>query len=399
MKQENRKISLYNRVRRGLYMQVEARERRDRQKLIVCALTTLLIASILLFCASLMETSNKNKYVYFFGNTEQIVDKELAVSGDIRFIDMNALADYCNIEKDFFFSQIIYRINGTQASFEDGSNIATVNEITIEMPEKAVIKNGYCLIPISSAQSIIQGISIDTESNETSITSNGKDIYMVANNFDIEYETDISKYLQYINSNDEYIFTLANKQNPLGEDFSIADDNLVEIPAEYRKSSVIYLYTIAEKALEAMMQDMFAAGFDDTYVTSAYRSYAYQEMLFEMYIEQEMDTGLSYDEAREKVLTYSSEPGKSEHQTGLCVDFTTRSIGGVVDDVFESTEVFDWLVNNSWKYGFVLRYPEDKVDITGYAYESWHYRFVGLERASIMYQTGLCYEEYLEKFE
>jgi D-alanyl-D-alanine carboxypeptidase len=80
------------------------------------------------------------------------------------------------------------------------------------------------------------------------------------------------------------------------------------------------------------------------------------------------------------------------------VDFTTNSIGGAVDDVFETTEAFSWLKENSWKYGFVLRYPEEKENITGYVYESWHYRFVGLEVASIMHQTGLCYEEYLEVF-
>ena len=118
-----------------------------------------------------------------------------------------------------------------------------------------------------------------------------------------------------------------------------------------------------------------------------------------MYVEDEMESGLSYDAAVQKVMTYSSEPGKSEHQTGLCVDFTTKSIGGVVDDNFETTAVFSWLKNNAWKYGFILRYAEDKEEITGYTYESWHYRFVGVEKASIIHQTGICYEEYLEIFE
>ena len=95
---------------------------------------------------------------------------------------------------------------------------------------------------------------------------------------------------------------------------------------------------------------------------------------------------------------YSARPEHSEHRTGLAVDFTTKSIYGVVDDVFETTTVSDWLKENAWKYGFILRYPKDKIDITGYQHESWHYRFVGLEVASIIYQTGICYEEYLEYF-
>ena len=77
--------------------------------------------------------------------------------------------------------------------------------------------------------------------------------------------------------------------------------------------------------------------------------------------------------------------------------FMTRSMNSL-DNSFENTEAFAWLKENSWKYGFVLRYATEKESKTGYVYESWHYRFVGFEAASIMYQTGLCYEEYLEIF-
>jgi D-alanyl-D-alanine carboxypeptidase len=159
-----------------------------------------------------------------------------------------------------------------------------------------------------------------------------------------------------------------------------------------------------------MMNDMFVLGFDDIFVTSAYRRYVDQETLFEGYISKEMqrNPALSREEAKEIVLTYSSEPGKSEHQTGLCVDFMTPAMrelenygheGAYSDDIgFAETDAFLWLIENSWKYGFILRYPEDKVAITGYSYESWHYRFVGLETAAVIHQTGLCYEEYLETF-
>lgn len=398
MKNE-KNITPYNKIRRNLYATVAKNEKTDRYKLIACALGILLLASVLFFIATLMETSKtNNKYVYCYGNTEQKLSEELAISGAIQLVDMNSLADYCKIDKSTFFSKTVFKINGTEASFENGSKDATVNGLTVKMPTEAIIKSGLCLIPLETAKELVHGITVSTEGKQTNIETNGDKLYLVARNPEIEYITDISSFVDYINSNDEYIFTLANKQNALGENFPEDKDSLVEIPEQYRKSSVIYLYSVAEKALEAMMEDMFAAGLTDTYVTSAYRSYTYQEMLFNMYIDQEMESGLSYEAAREKVLTYSSEPGKSEHQTGLCVDFTTKSIGGVVDDDFEGTAAFDWLVENSWKYGFVLRYPADKVDITGYSYESWHYRFVGLEVASIMHQTGLCYEEYIQNF-
>jgi D-alanyl-D-alanine carboxypeptidase len=184
----------------------------------------------------------------------------------------------------------------------------------------------------------------------------------------------------------------------VNESFPEDKDSLIEIPAQLRKEQVIYLYKVALQALEAMMNDMIVLGYNDVYVTSAYRNHNYQTMLFEMYIENEMNKGYSYDEALALANKYSARPEHSEHRTGLAVDFTTKSIYGVVDDVFETTTVSDLLKENAWKYGFILRYPKDKIDITGYQHESWHYRFVGLEVASIIYQTGICYEEYLEYF-
>ena len=255
------------------------------------------------------------------------------------------------------------------------------------------------MIPISSARELLLGVEIDVNKKNTEITINEKAVFMIVEQPKAEYVTDMSGYLEYINSNDPYIFILVNKQNPIDEDFPTDKDSLIEIPSKYRKEETIYFYTVALQALEGMMNDMFALGYTDTYVTSAYRNHAYQTMLFEMYINNEMKKGYSYDEALALANKYSARPEHSEHRTGLCVDFTTRSIGGVVDDIFETTEVSDWLKENAWKYGFILRYPKDKVDITGYQYESWHYRFVGLERASIIHQTGLCYEEYLEYFE
>ncbi len=394
MKQENKKNSSYNKIRNNLYSNVERHELTERKTFSIVALSALVLASILLFVAAMIESGSKKEYIYVFGDTEQELSEKLAFSDGVQYIDMSALASFCGMDSmDGGFA-----INGTFISFTDGNNTAKVNGFDVSLSRKAIIDEKHVLIPIEDAKKLIFGIDIDVSGEKTVITAT-ENIYMIAKNVEFDYVTDVSAYLEYINSKDEYIFTLANKKNVLGENFPENKDSLIEIPEQYRKNSVIYLYYIAEGALEAMMKDMIASGITDAYVTSAYRSYAYQNMLFNMYIEQEMADGITdYDEAREKVLTYSSEPGKSEHQTGLCVDFTTKSIGGAVDDTFEATTAFDWLIENCWKYGFILRYPEDKVDITGYSYESWHYRFVGLEVASIIHQTGLCYEEYIELF-
>ncbi len=397
MKSERQRRSQKS-ARRGLYADIAKNEARTRKRLIFASLTTLIIASALLLGASILELHYASTHLYTFGKSKQRIDNDLVYANGEQLIDMNALADFLGIKHTPFFSQAIYEINSTRVIFENGSKTAAVNGIEAEMTQSASISDEYCLVPISAVIELISGIEISSDENSTTVSFNGDNkIFITVKSPSIAYETDISEYLQYITSTDEYIFTLANKQNTIG---SAEPNGLVQIPDKYKASGRYYLlYSVAEKALEAMMNDMFALGYDDVYVTSAYRSYEYQQMLFDGYISTEMkQNGLTYDEARKKVLTYSSEPGKSEHQTGLCVDFTTSSIGGVVDDIFATTSVFSWLSENSWKYGFIMRYPEDKVEITGYAYESWHYRFVGLEAASVMHQTGMCYEEYLENF-
>lgn len=397
MKSENKSRVLKN-AQRGPGTGTLKKDEISRRRLILLSLLTLVIASALLLSAAILEIYYASTHLYTFGNDRQRIDNTIVYADGEQLIDMNALADFLDIRHTPFFSQAIYEINSTKVIFENGSSMATVNGIEMQMQSEAFISDEYCLVPISAVSELISGIEIFSDSARTSVSrkGNGK-IFITVRSPKIEYETDISEYLKYITSTDEYIFTLANKQNTIG---SIEPNGLVQIPDKYKASGRYYLlYSVAEKALEAMMNDMFSLGYDDVYVTSAYRSYEYQEMLFNGYIDTEMkQNGLTYDEAREKVLTYSSEPGKSEHQTGLCVDFTTSSIGGVVDDIFATTSVFSWLRDNSWKYGFIMRYPEDKVEITGYAYESWHYRFVGLEVASIIHQTGMCYEEYLENF-
>ena len=403
MKQQNKKISSYNKIRNNLYANVERHELTERKTFSIVALSALVLASILLFVAAMIESGSKKEYIYVFGDTEQELSENHAFSDGVQYIDMVALATFCDmesIEKGF-------AINGTYIKLENGSSLATVNGFNVSLSEKALISDNHILIPIEDAKDLIFGINIDANSEKTVISAT-ESIYMIAKNIEFDYVTDVSAYLEYINSKDQYISILANKQHSIGEDFSPA--KLVEIPKKYRRTDrVLKLDLTAEKALEAMMQDMFALGIDDVRVQSAYRTYAEQQNLFNNYVNSEINKGLSRDEAIANANKYSARPEYSEHRTGLCVDFFVPSCmlelenygheGSYPNDVgFTETNAYPWLLKNCWKYGFILRYPEDKVDITGYSYESWHYRFVGLEVASIIHQTGLSYEEYLEIF-
>jgi len=108
-------------------------------------------------------------------------------------------------------------------------------------------------------------------------------------------------------------------------------------------------------------------------VGSAYRTSAEQEQLF-----------------KELGPSVAAQPGYSEHQTGLAFDF---SYSGLSDK--ETNRMWNWLADNAYKYGFILRYPKGKEDITGFAYEPWHYRYVGKQAAKAIYEKGLVLEEYL----
>ncbi len=135
----------------------------------------------------------------------------------------------------------------------------------------------------------------------------------------------------------------------------------------------------AYSALLKMQKDAFVLGLDLSLV-SGYRSYETQEDLFEKYKEKD---------GEEIANTYSAKPGYSEHQTGLAFDI------GSVDRSFENTIEAKWIEENAHLYGFIVRYPKGKTDVTGYIYEPWHIRYLGVDTATKVKQSGLTLEEYL----
>ena len=212
-----------------------------------------------------------------------------------------------------------------------------------------------------------------------------------------EYSCDISAYLPAISTSYSDIL-LVNKTHPLGE--SYVPQNLIRLNSDITAGGkAIELDLTAATALEAMMLCMRADGITDTFVTSGYRSYTYQKQLQNKYLNDEMQKApsLSRDEALAVVHTYSAPPGKSEHQSGLCVDFITAGMRGNLTNSFEQYAAFAWLQENACQFGFILRYPKDKVDVTKYSYESWHYRFVGRDAAIAITRSGLTLEEYLSR--
>ena len=153
----------------------------------------------------------------------------------------------------------------------------------------------------------------------------------------------------------------------------------------------------AAEDLKAMLQAARDEGLSPM-ICSSYRSWERQNTLFENQVVKQQNSGLPYEEAYEKAKTVVAFPGTSEHQTGLAADIVATS-HQLLDDSQEQTAEQQWLMEHCWEYGFVLRYPKDKSEITGIIYEPWHYRYVGHEVAQYIHENGLCLEEYWQQVE
>ncbi len=182
------------------------------------------------------------------------------------------------------------------------------------------------------------------------------------------------------------LLLLVNPWTPLPEDF--VPGELVPVQNDQAVDARAY------PDLQDMLGDMSQAGLSPL-ICSSYRSQERQQELYDNKVQRVMDEGVSREAAQAEAARWVARPGTSEHQTGLAVDIVSLS-NQMLDETQESTPEFQWLAENAWKYGFILRYPNDKSEKTGIAYEPWHFRFVGKEAAEEMHDLGLCLEEYLE---
>lgn len=169
--------------------------------------------------------------------------------------------------------------------------------------------------------------------------------------------------------NPEDILVLVNKLNSLPSDYVPKDLRGVNLPSVKGKDQ---LRAVAASALEAMFKDAKSAG-HILYARSGYRSYSRQSQIFYGYVEKY---------GRVKTETFSAPPGMSEHQTGLTMDISSKSVNFSLVERFGELPEGIWVKDNAWMYGFIIRYPKDKTAITKYSYEPWHLRYVGPEAAN-----------------
>ncbi len=184
---------------------------------------------------------------------------------------------------------------------------------------------------------------------------------------------------------DDWRLILVNKQNPVPDDFTV------------KLSGISDSMQVDERIIADVYSMMDAASDDgvNLMICSAYRSYDRQKTLFNNKINKLMGEGMTYLEAYKVGSMNVTVPGTSEHHLGLALDILTGSYTKM-DDGFGDTEAGKWLAENASDYGFILRYPKGKEDITGIVYEPWHFRYVGREYAKDIEERGVCLEEYLK---
>ncbi len=408
--------------------------KKNKLSVLFVLLTVIILAAVLfvlgfMLVSSLLNRPSTDDFTVILGDEDNkyTVKYEDAMIDDVFYLDIIKIAKYADIVVSGKEQRIkLMCEDGTYVRFEHGKNTATVNGTRVHLKGTAKIteatdkKDFECLVPYSFIEKLFSNPTVgDTPGVRTVFSSKdnkvqiGRVLYQSgtplpisfsADCFDIAEEDSLLSYkatYPELTSICSKKTMLVNKNNPLGEGFTPQGlFSLNELGCPVVEDGDYLLISDAALSLCAMMNDLEKSigKKDSVVVTSAYRSYSKQKGLFSTYVTELMEyKGYTREQAEAEVSKTAARAGYSEHQSGLCVDLIEK--GKLeLDESFEGCEAFAWLKDNAYRYGFILRYPKDKISITGYSYEPWHYRFVGIDAATVIYEDNLCLEEYLAKF-
>lgn len=282
--------------------------------------------------------------------------------------------------------------------------IKTVNELKYrDTLEFKLITQGYSkdkieLLEEKTNEDFMNSL-LDREYDEMYLNIINEKYYIKSN-----LEKYIDYYENHLNSNSYDVVAIINVGADKEHYTNIKDTNTsyeklminnkyYKLPSDYEPNDLVdvsnwYSYGNGQK-LRQEAYDAFVTMYNialrediKLIVNSSYRPYKEQEEIYNDYLSKY---------TQEHTDSYAARPGHSEHQTGLALDIITPGANG---ENFDSTEAFKWLENNAYKYGFILRYPKDKEYLTGYNYESWHFRYVGTEVATKIHDENITLDEY-----
>jgi LAS superfamily LD-carboxypeptidase LdcB len=395
------------------------------------------------------------KIMYGYGDdTREIRTSSVSYDGLI-YADFSEIAESCGISVSGDRTGLKFLTpTGEYASFATDSRFADVNGNSVMMDGPARLIGGRLWLPVSFIDRYVSGVSVFIGEDRSSVLisrdtvtedtlSSPADVSFLLKAGDpifleggasvpvqamtlpggglaYSFINDLSGYYAYMNpaDADKYLLLI----NP-----TFRDDGTYE-PEEYAQvlnsapgRTSLIMERGAEKALEAMFIEMYSSGYRNVYVNMAYRSYADQSKQFNIYVGNErvwyrshgdfsdaaysvlgrayLKTNyldkkqytLSAADAERVASSYSAVPGTGDHQTGFSVDLVLTGSGNT--DI-EKSEVYVWLQQYAYQFGFVERYPKGKEKITGFSYEPRHWRFVGQYHAAMMREKNMCLEEY-----
>lgn len=233
-----------------------------------------------------------------------------------------------------------------------------------------ILWTSYIFITKENRSSYVTANALKENNNKLINSTDNDDNNIKVNNIDV---------------NNEYL-KLVNKTNLLDSDYEPKDLVTPNIRLQTASDTTALLRKEAATAIEDMFNDAKKVGIKLIGI-SGYRPYEYQEIIYNNKVSRD-----GVNEANK----YVAKPGSSEHQTGLVMDVLSTEYSNL-DNGFENTNAYKWLSENMSKYGFILRYPKGKESITGYQYEPWHLRYVGVKDAKEINKNQLTLEEYLRK--
>jgi D-alanyl-D-alanine carboxypeptidase len=382
-----------------------------------------------------------SKITVDYGDTDVVEKASLSsfLQNDVLYVNFSELALKCGMTITGTSKEQTFSVkNGDTTEtmiIKADSLIAVINGVSVNMPYKALLKNSNIWLSADFISKAVHGVTVSynkdtkvltckrTELNASTPTNplyeNVTFAFNITNPVETlknpdsldtssvttgqttetqkppvqetpkyDFKLDLSAYEKYMNpeNKDDYLI-IANRDKLLSADFVPKDLTKV-----YKASSNADKYNmtfVAAKAFEALVKEAEANSLN-IYPCSGYRSYETQKYLFQIYVNGHIkNDGMTYDEAYAYASTYSMIEGASEHQTGLTMDVNWT------ETTFGDTKESKWLVENAHKFGFVIRYPADKEDVTGISWEPWHLRYVGRYHAEKMKKLNMCLEEYL----
>ncbi len=428
-REERARIIRGERIKRS--QQKKARIELVKSALVLFAITFLVLllvfSSIFFISLTAHKSPDLDDYTLnlsTYDNSIEVEKGSIADESGTRFLNFSKIAEFFGFAMVGSIDDMKYVVKGLESetvSFSPGSDKAYVNDVLVRTEAPAFYKNGDLYVCESFVERYILGFNIKKDTGKKTVNlgkillnpvnaegeiADGKDPSYEEVSFVLkapvisasipendsavavptfEFYSNVSAYEEYMNpgSTTEFL-TLVNEENKLSSDYIPTGLSLIKY------GDGMYLKEYAAKAFEAMMKEASACGISGLTVSRAYVSYDESLTAYNAVVDEYVNL-LGKEQANRYAAATVSVPGTDEHQTGLAVDFALTTSGQ-----FSTSTAFAWLCDNSYKFGFVLRYPINKTDITGHPYSPEQFRFVGRYHAVRMNALSLTLDEYSE---